>query len=90
MPIIKSAIKQLRKSIKNRKQNIERKEETKKVLKTFEKLVTEKKTDDAKNKMKEAYSKIDRLTKKNIIHKNTAARRKAKVASTLNKALKTK
>lgn len=87
MPIIKSAMKQLRKSIKAKKSNTARKDETRKTVKTLEKFLKEKKTDEAKKKLQEAYSKIDRLAKKNLIHKNTAARKKARLTKNLNKAM---
>jgi len=73
MPILKSAKKALR--VSKRKNKINRK------LKSQVKTVIDqvKKTPSAEN-LSLASSKIDRAVKKNLIHKNKAARLKSKLA----------
>lgn len=88
MPITKSAQKQLRKNVKARAKNTSEKENSKKLVKSLEKLVKEKKTEDAKKMLNDAYSKLDRLVKKNIMHKNTAARKKSGMMKKLQAAMK--
>jgi small subunit ribosomal protein S20 len=79
MPIIKSAKKAARQALAR----TERNKGTRTKLKTFVKKVLELSKSDvnhAKKILPEAYSVIDTASKKNIIHKNNAARKKAKLA----------
>lgn len=81
MPIIKSAIKEVRKDKKKTARNRIRKEKMHDSIKAVEKVVKEKgaaeKISDA---LKTAYKAIDKAAKRNLLHKKTAARRKSKVA----------
>ncbi len=79
MPIIKSAKKQLKQNIKARKKNTAQKDDMKKVLKAIEKLLKDEKIEEALKKVSEAYSKIDRLQKNNLMHQNKAARKKSQL-----------
>lgn len=88
MPIIKSAIKQNRKNVKNRARNDARKLAVRKAIKTVEKGVSAKDAAAVKAGLSKAASLIDKLTKKNLIHKNTAARRKSKLMRMANAATK--
>ncbi|MDO5561195.1 MAG: 30S ribosomal protein S20 [bacterium] len=73
MPILKNAKKALR--VSERKQVINRQVKTK--LKTgVDKVLKSKKVAD----LPQAFSTIDKAVKKNLIHKNKAARLKARVA----------
>lgn len=80
MPIIKSAIKNLRKSQKNALRNRKFKNLMKETVKHLQKSVLAGETDDAKKALPKAFSVIDRATKKKLLHKNTAARRKSALA----------
>ncbi len=73
MPIIKSAIKRVKQAAKRRDQNIV----TKKNIKAATKVFLLKPT--AKG-LSEVQSAIDTAVKKNVLEKNTAARRKAQYA----------
>jgi small subunit ribosomal protein S20 len=86
MPIIKSAIKQLRKNIKAREKNSLERDDVKKNIKILEKLLKDKKLNDAQKQAFMVYSKLDRMVKKNIIHPNKAARKKSQVMAKINKA----
>lgn len=79
MPIIKSAKKNLRKSKKRFEKNKKIKEELKKTIKDFQKLVTAKKTEEAKKMIPLVYKRIDKAVKKGIIKKNTASRKKSRL-----------
>lgn len=73
MPIIKSAIKRSKQSSKRRERNIESKRALKVATKDF--LATPSATTLAK-----AQSELDKAVKKGLLKKNTAARRKARLA----------
>lgn len=73
MPIIKSAIKRAKQTVKRRERNIGIKREIKDAVKAF----IAKPTAAALSK---AQSEIDTAVKKNLLNKNTAARRKANLA----------
>jgi ribosomal protein S20 len=70
MPIIKSAIKRAKQTVKRRERNVATKRNVKEALKAF----MAKPTAATLSKLQ---SEIDTAVKKNILNKNTAARRKA-------------
>jgi small subunit ribosomal protein S20 len=80
MPITKSAKKALRGSLKKKAINDRNKKLVKESIKKIEKLVKEKKKDEAKKLLPEAYSTIDKATKKGIFKKNTASRKKSRLS----------
>jgi small subunit ribosomal protein S20 len=87
MPVTKSARKAARQALGR----TERNKGTKSQLKTFVKKVLElSKTDvsEAKKVLPKAYSVIDKASKKNIIHKNNAARKKSRLARVVANAEK--
>lgn len=73
MPIIKSAIKRMRQTEVRRARNVTTKRGLRAALKAF---MTSKTTDD----LRQAQSEIDTAVKKNLMSKNTAARRKAQLS----------
>lgn len=73
MPIIKSAIKRMRQTTKRRARNVTTKRNLKSAVKAF--LAKP----DAKN-LSAAQSELDTMVKKNLLPKNTAARRKAQLS----------
>ena len=101
MPIIKSAKKQLRQSKKRKARNDHFKALYKEARKAFEKAIkagnsklaksvfVNQKDKDGKTTKAWLQAIIDKLVKKNIIHKNNASRKKAKFAKML-KALEVK
>jgi len=80
MPIIKSAKKALRSSKRKKLFNDRRKRVLKKVTKDIEGLAKENKIDDAKKLLNMAYKAIDKAAKGGVIKKNTASRKKARMA----------
>lgn len=86
MPITKSAKKALRSSAKKREYNLARKTALKSAVKKLKKLVTEKKADEARKLLPEVQKVIDKAAKSNVLKKNTAARKKSRLAAMLKKA----
>jgi len=80
MPVIKSAKKALRGSERKRIFNLRRKRTMKEAVKTVNKLVSDKKTKEANEKLPEAYKAIDKAVKRGVVKKNTAARKKSVLA----------
>lgn len=82
MPHYKSAFKRLRQQEKRRLYN----KSNRSKMKTFIKKVRSAKSkEEALQNLNAAYSVIDKLAKKGIIHKNNAARKKARLAKFVNK-----
>ena len=84
MPVIKSAKKQMRQNAKRRARNFPVRSELKTVVKNQLKRIKDGKVEEAVKFMAMAYSVIDTAVKKNIIHKNNAARKKSLLARGLN------
>ena len=85
MPQRKCAQKSLRADKNLITHNQMMKADLKKTLKGIKSLIATGKIDEAKTQLSSAYAKLDRAVTKGILHKNTAARRKANLASRLNK-----
>lgn len=80
MPITKSAKKALRGSLVKKASNDRNKKAVKEATKDIEKLLKEKKKDEAKKLLPKAYSVIDKAAKRGVIKKNTAARKKSRLS----------
>lgn len=80
MPIKQSAKKALRGSIAKKAMNDRNKKQVKESIKNIEKLVKEKKSDEAKKLLPVAYSFIDKAAKKGVIKANNASRKKARLS----------
>jgi len=85
MPIIKSAKKAWRGSKRKKVYNDRRSKAMKLAIKSVKKLVLDKKPKDARAKLSEAYKAIDKAAKRGIIKKNTAARKKSRLAKLIKK-----
>lgn len=83
MPIIKASIKDLRKSAKRRQVNKLLKDNLKEAIKNLVKLRKAGKLDEVKANFPKVVSTIDKAAKKNLIHKNNAARKKSNLAKLL-------
>jgi len=94
MPNIRSAKKALKQNIKKQKKNLQVKNKMKKVVKDLNKLIqeieksTEKITAENLKELqaglKLSYKAIDKTTKNKILKKNTASRKKSKLAKKIN------
>jgi len=80
MPITKSAKKALHGSLIKKAANDRNKKAVKETIKKIEKLVKEKKSDEAKKLLPLAYKVIDKATKKGIYKKNNASRKKSRLS----------
>ena len=85
MPITKSAIKAKRQSERRRERNLAKKQELQKVLKSFSRLMKEKKTDEAKAFFPKVQKALDKEAKKGILKKNASSRKKSRLALALQK-----
>ena len=56
------------------------------IVRKFKKLIKNWEIEAAEKLLSEVYSRIDRCARRNIIHKNTAARKKSKLTMMLQKA----
>lgn len=84
MAIKHAALKQLRKDRKRQSRNQAVRSELKTLTKRFVTLVTTQKMDEARVLIRTLASKFDRAASKRIIHRNTAARYKSRLALRLN------
>lgn len=80
MPITSSAIKAARQNAARRERRQPFKTQMKTMIRSFTDLVAEKKIAEAKTLMPNVQKAIDTATKKNIIHRNNAARKKSALA----------
>ena len=87
MPNIKSAIKRVKVTKVKTLKNVIRKSALKTILKKSKEAITAG-SSSATETFKDAVKAIDKAAAKNLIHKNTAARRKSKLAKALNAANK--
>jgi small subunit ribosomal protein S20 len=85
MPIIKSAKKALRQNRKKRLFNLRRNKQMKSSVKSIEKLIDDKETQKAIKLLPKTYKAIDKATKRGIIKKNTASRKKSRLAKAIHK-----
>ncbi|MDP2653696.1 MAG: 30S ribosomal protein S20 [Candidatus Omnitrophota bacterium] len=87
MPQRSSAKKELRKNRTRHLHNLDLKTDLKKAVKKFMVSVGNK-GQDAPANLRVVFKKLDKAAKENILHKNTAARRKSKFARILASAAK--
>ncbi|MDD5146636.1 MAG: 30S ribosomal protein S20 [Candidatus Pacebacteria bacterium] len=86
MAITQSAKKALRQNVKRHKLNLARKRTLKSLIKQVRTLSTEKKIEEAKKLLPQIYKSLDKTAKVGTIKKNTASRKKSRLAILLNKA----
>jgi len=85
MPNTKSAIKAARQNLRHRVANSTTLEKIKKTSKKYKRLISAANLDEAKKTLQEVFSSLDKAAKKNIIHKNKAARLKSRLSKILGK-----
>lgn len=85
MPVIKSAKKQMRKSLAKKARNYPVRSEFKTAYKKGLLLIKEGKVEELKKFLPHAYKIFDVASKKGIIHHKNAANKKSKLALELNK-----
>lgn len=85
MPITDSAKKALRSSKRKKVFNLKRKNEMQGVIKEYKKLILAKKNDEANKLTPKLQQAIDKASKRGVIKKNTAARKKSRLMKKLAK-----
>lgn len=83
MPNTKSAAKAMRQAARRKAYNLATKDKFKSAVKTVKKAVTAGTKDAAVESLKAAMSALDKAAKKGVIHKNTASRKKSRLAKQL-------
>ncbi len=84
MPNTKSAIKAAKQNLKRRVTNLKALDAIRKSAKSFKKLASAGGT-DAQKALSAAFAALDKAAKKHIIHKNTASRKKSRLAKMIAK-----
>ena len=84
MPIIKSAIKRVRQTKSRTARNATVKRQYRELTKQFLNLVGTKKIEEAAKLFPELQKAIDMVTKRNLLHKNNAARKKSRFAKMIS------
>ncbi len=85
MPITKSAKKAHEASLRKHVFNLRRSRAMKAMIKNVKELVAKGEQEEAKKKLPEAYKAIDKATKRGVIKKNNANRKKSKLAKAVSK-----
>ncbi len=85
MPIIRSAKKALRASLRKKVVNDKRRKDMKEAVKEIKVLTSNKKGAEAQKSLSEAYKAIDKAAKRGVIKKNTAARKKSRLSAMIKK-----
>ena len=88
MANIKSAKKRIKVTTRRREENRGKKTELATAIKKFRALVAKKEFEEANSFLPKVYSLIDSGNSHGRLHKNTAARKKARLAAMLDKAIK--
>jgi len=86
MPITKSAKKALRQSERRKIRNLQKKEKIKKLIKQVKGLALGKKFEEAQKLLPRVYKILDKAAKTGLIKKNTAARKKSRIAKAIFKS----
>ncbi|MGM9570862.1 MAG: 30S ribosomal protein S20 [bacterium] len=85
MPNIKASVQDVKRTAIRNSRNRSVKASLKTSFKKFEALVAENKMDEAAEFFKSVVKGLDKAVSKGIIHKNTASRKKSRLAVKLNK-----
>ncbi len=83
-----SAQKRIRQNIKRRARNRRHKAQVKQAIKQFDVAWQANNPDLAAQQLRLLYKKLDQVAAKGTIHKNTASRKKSRLAKRLNKLAK--
>ena len=85
MPITQSAKKALRQNKRKRVVNVKHLIKIRTLTKQLKKLSQENKINEARALLPKVYQALDKAAKKDVMKKNTAARKKSRLASSLSK-----
>lgn len=85
MPNTKSAAKAMRQSLRRRQHNLKIKDKFKSEIKKVKKLIAKGQRTEAVKALTTVMSALDKAAKTGVIHKNTASRRKSRLAKAVGK-----
>ena len=85
MPITQSAKKALKQSKKKWVFNLRRSKKMKSIMKQAQELIKDKKKEEVIKILPEAYKAIDKASKRGLIKKNTASRKKSRLTKAIQK-----
>ena len=88
MPQIKSSIRSVKTDAELRAKNFSVKSSVKTAIRKTAETIPSGKTEEATTLLAKAASKIDKAASKGVLHKNTAARKKSRLAKKLNATVK--
>lgn len=88
MPQIKSSIRSVKTDAELRAKNFSVKSSVKTAIRKTAETITAGKAEEATTLLAKAASTIDKAASKGVLHKNTAARKKSRLAKKLNAAAK--
>lgn len=88
MPNTSSANKAMRQSRRRNAINTRTKFKVKGAVKNTRTLIASGEAKEAADSLKKAMSALDKAVKKNVLHKNTASRKKSRLAKAINKLSK--
>ena len=88
MPQIKSSIRSVKTDAELRAKNFSVKSSVKTAIRKTAETITAGKTEEATTLHNKAASTIDKAASKGVLHKNTAARKKSRLAKKLNATVK--
>ena len=88
MPNTKSAAKAMRQSRRRNAINLRTKTKFKDATKKVKKLISDNSVDEALKALQAAMSALDKAVKKGVLHKNTASRKKSRMAKAIGKLKK--
>jgi len=86
MAIIKSAKKAIRQNKRRKVKYLVYKNKIKNLIKETRSLITAKKTEEAKKLLPAVYETLDKSAKVGVIKKNTASRKKSRMAKLIGRA----
>jgi small subunit ribosomal protein S20 len=86
MPNITAAKKSMRADKKKRSFNDRRRRAMKETVKAYKALIAEGKTAEAQEMVAPLYKSIDKATKRGVLKKNTASRKKSRLVAMLKRA----
>ena len=87
MPITKSAKKALKQNRKKRVFNLRRISKMRSLIKQSRALIKDKKKEEALKILPQVYKAIDKASKRGVIKKNTASRKKSRLVKAIEKIL---
>ncbi len=86
MPRRRTSLKSNRKSIKRKAHNLKITQALKRAIKKFNALIADKKAAEAATLIQSIYSQLDKAAKKQILHQQTANRKKSRLTLLLRKS----